>query len=191
MSQDSDSHTGKSFPLEEPTFTADAWIAFKLQYEMLPGDGTATISRLRCDDPNVMKCFTTRRFDDRHVYHDSIAESDGDEYNFFGQPGRSRKDDSLRVWTNPFFSPSGSYNTGIDPGAWEGHKFRDPGTRAKFETTLGKDGKWKEDVPVKGWRRLYGELKVSCTVVWVLSAQNLMGTYTNVNPGLGPQQVPR
>jgi len=181
MSQDSYSHIGKSFPSEEPTFTADAWIAFKLQYEMLPGDGTPTISRLRCDDPNVMNCFTTRRFDDRHAYHDSIAESDQDEYNTFGQPGRSRKGDSLRVWTNPFFSPSGSYDTGINPGAWEGHKFRYPGTTAKFETTLGIDGKWKKDVPTEGWVRLHGQISVSCTFIRMPSTQKSMGVYADVN----------
>jgi hypothetical protein len=180
MSQDSKSHVGKFLPSEEPTFTADASLAFELQYGLLPANG---ISRLSCADPNAIDCFVPRELPDRSKYHNSIPR---DEYERFKKPGRSWPN-TLRVWRNTLPHANDDFKSQISTGNWEGHKFRNKDTTAIFTAALDKDGKWKEDIPMKGWVTIPGTLQVSCTVVWVLSAQNIMGTYTDVNPGLGPR----
>lgn len=190
MSRYSSHRIDNSFPSQAPTYTANASIAFKLQDGTLPGDGTPPICRLSCADRDVLQCFQTRRFDDRDDYHDKIAQLDHEEFKFFGEPGRTREGDTMRVYTIYSRSPSPIYKRKIDPGESEGHRFRHKGTQATFEADLG-GVKWTKDVPVEGWLWVHGEMKVSCAVTWMLSKQTLMGVNIDVNPGLGPQEARR
>jgi hypothetical protein len=188
MSRYSAHQIDNSVPSGAPTFTADASIAFKVQDGEFLLVGTPSVSRLSCADPDVIQCFTTRRFVNRKLdYHDRIKQLALEEYKYFGEPGRTREGDTLRVYTNPSISPSRSCSSEIDPGACEGHMFRYEGTRAVFETTLDADGKWKENVPLEGWVLLPGEIKVSCAAIGMLSVQSLMGVYIDVYLGLGPR----
>jgi len=157
MSQD---YIGRFLPSGEPTFTADASLAFELPYGLLPANG---ISRLSCADPDVIDCVVPSYWSKelRSKYHNSIPRP---EYERFGKPGRTVPN-TLRVWRNTLPHPNDDFRSQISNGNWEGHKFRYKDTAALFTATLDKDGKCKEDVPMKGWVNLPGKLEVSCAVV--------------------------
>ena len=195
MSQDSRSHYGSPLPTTAPTFTADATLACKMRDGALPG--SHSVSRLSCGDPDVMGCFTTRQYANRDKdYHERIATLDPQEYQCFGEPGRGKKY-TLRVWTTlkrisglPS-SGSQSISAEIDPGAGEGHMFREKLTRAVFMTTLDSTCKCDEDVPTEGWVRLHGQISVSCTFIRMPTTQKSMGVYVDVNLGLGRRGIRR
>jgi hypothetical protein len=182
MSQD---EIGSLFPSEEPTFTADASLAFELLYGLWPAKGSSTISRLSCADSNVIDCIELREWPERHrsQYHESIPR---DEYNRFKNPGQSGTD-TLRVWTKSMTRLDEDYESELTTGNWEEHKFRYDGTKVKFEASPNEGDKCKNDVPVEGWVWLDGKIKVNCTVIWMLSVQDTLGAHTDVNLGLGPQ----